>query len=192
MVTRLSHDELTRLHAAEQAAAARSNAHLAVMVLPASERYTLYPLVYGALAAIAVLAVLAIFWPDVSLRDGFFATAIAYGITSLILEWPPLKLAVVPKKIKHHHAGDMAHRVFAARILAHAGKKPGVLLFASLGERHLELIADRSVHARVSQAEWDTVMKDLSDAARRGRLVDGLLGAAEDCTKMLEKHFPAQ
>jgi len=77
------------------------------------------------------------------LRDGFFATAVAFCAVSLILEWQPLKLLVVPKKVKQHHARDMAHRVFAARVLAQADNKPGVALFAALGERYVEIVADR-------------------------------------------------
>jgi putative membrane protein len=190
LVKPLTHNELAKLHAAEQAASARIGARLAVVVTPISDRYALYPIVYGAAASVAVLALLALFVPDLSLRDGFFATAIAFGAVSLLLELPPLKLALVPKKIKHHHARDMAHKAFAARILSQADKKPGLLLFASLGERYLEVIADRDVHRHVPQAEWDGLVAELAETARKGRIADGLAYAVGDCAKILEKHYP--
>ena len=183
---------MATLHAAEQAASARFNARFALVVVHVSDRYVLYPIVYGAVAAVAVLALLAVFWPDLPLRDGFLATAIAFAAISLALEWLPLKLATVPGKVKHHHARDMAHRVFAARILSHADKRPGILLFASLGERYLQIVADHEIAARVPQATFDHIAAELSEAARRGRIVDGMEYAIEDCAKILEKHFPAK
>jgi len=191
-VKHLTHDEHAKLHAAEQAAEARTGARLVLDVVPLSDRYALYPIVYGAVAGLLLLGLLALLLPELSLRDGFFATAIAFCVVSLALEWLPLKLLIVPKKVKHHHAREMAHRVFAARILAQADKKPGVALFAALGERYVEIVADRDVHSRVPQSAWDTIIADFSDFARKGRAVDGLLAAAQACTKVLEEHYPAK
>lgn len=188
----LTHDEHVKLHAAEQAAEAQTSARLVLAVVPLSDRYALYPIIYGALAGLLLLGLLALLLPDLTLRDGFFATAIAFFVVSLVLEWPPLKLLIVPKKVKHHHAREMAHRVFAARILAQADKKPGIALFAALGERTVEIVADRDVHSRVPQSVWDAIIADFSDFARKGRAVDGLLAAAETCTKVLEEHYPAK
>jgi putative membrane protein len=191
-VKHLTHDEHVKLHAAEQAAEAQTSARLVLAVVPLSDRYALYPIIYGALAGLLLLGLLALLLPDLTLRDGFFATAIAFFVVSLVLEWPPLKLLIVPKKVKHHHAREMAHRVFAARILAQADKKPGIALFAALGERTVEIVADRDVHSRVPQSVWDAIIADFSDFARKGRAVDGLLAAAETCTKVLEEHYPAK
>ena len=192
MVTGLSHDDHNRLSAALAEAGKRTSARFELVTVPLSDRYALYPIVYGAVAATAVLGVLALFWPDVTLRIGFYATALAFVAVSVLLEWRPLRLLIVPKRIKHSHAAAMADHAFAATILAQAERKPGVVLFASLGERYVQIIADREVHSRVPQETWDGVVADFTDAARKGRIADGLLGAMESCTKVLEQHYPAR
>jgi len=192
MVTGLSHDDHKRITAALTDAAKRTSARFEVVTVPLSYRYALYPIIYGAVAALAVFGILALFLPEYSLRTGFYATALAFMAASLLLEWRPLRLMIVPKRIKHSHTAAMAHHAFAATILAQSERKPGVALFVSLGERYVQVIADREVHSRVPQESWDAVVADFTDAARKGRIADGLLGAVESCTKVLEQHYPAK
>jgi putative membrane protein len=192
MVMGLSHDDHKRVTAALAEAAKRTSARFEVVTVPLSDRYALYPIVYGAVAGLAVFGAIALFWSDVTLRTGFYATALAFVAVSLLLEWRPLRLMIVPKRAKHSHAAAMAHHAFAATILAQSERKPGVALFASLGERYVQVIADREVHSRVPQETWDAIVADFTDAARKGRIADGLLGAVESCTKVLEQHYPAE
>jgi len=192
MIEHLTHDERARLHAAEQAAGTRSTARFVLVTAPVSDRYALFPLVYGAAAGLTVLGALALFLPVLPLRAGFFAAVIVFAGVSLLLDWLPLRLLSVPKKIKHAHARDMAHRAFAARVLAQSDHKPGIVLFVSLGERYVELVADRDVNLRIPQKTWDAVIADFTDTARKGRTADAIAAAIEDCAKVLETHYPAK
>ena len=192
MVTGLSHDDHKRITAALAEAGKRTSARFELVTVPLSDRYALYPIIYGAVAGLAVFGVIALFWSEVSLRTGFYATALAFVVVSLLLEWRPLRLMIVPKRVKHSHAAAMAHHAFAATILAQSERKPGAALLVSLGERYVQVIADREVHSRVPQETWDAVVADFADAARKGRITDGLLGAVESCTKVLEQHYPAK
>jgi putative membrane protein len=186
----ISADDRARLHAATQAAEARTHARFALATIHVSDRYALYPIVYGAIIGLAVMGVLAIFWPEISLRTGFFASATAFVFLSLLFDWLPLRLLLVPKRVKHRHAHDFAHREFAARILAQADRKPGLVVFVSLGERYIELVADRAVHQLVPQTTWDAIVADFTDAARKGRVADGLVAGIDACASVLEKHYP--
>jgi len=191
MVMGLSPDDHKKLSAALAQAGKRTSARFELVTVPLSDRYALYPIVYGAVAGLAVFGVIALFWSHLPLRTAFYATALAFMAVSLLLEWRPLRLMIVPKRVKHSHAMAMAHHAFAATILAQAERKPGVALFVSLGERYVQVIADREVHSRVPQETWDAVVADFTDAARKGRIADGLLGAVESCVKLLEQHYPA-
>ena len=192
MVKHLSSDERARLHAAEQAAEARTSARLAVVTVPISDRYKLYPVIFGAIAAMAVLAALALFWSALALRTGFFISAVAFAAVSFLFEWLPLRLMLIPKHAKHWECWELAHRSFASRVLAQIDRKPGIVLFVSLGERYVEIVTDRDVDLRVPQSTWDAVIADFTDAARKGRVADGIAGAVEACAKVLETHYPAK
>jgi putative membrane protein len=181
----LSHADRQRIQTAVTAAEARCHVHIAAAVVPVSDRYALFPLVWGAAAALVVGGLLAIFEPHLSLRVGFAVEAAAFVVCSLLFDWLPLRLRLVPLRIRHAHARVFAHREFAARILASHERKGGILFFVSLGERYTEIIADRDIHARVGTETWNRIVADFVLAAKQGRIADGIVAAIAACEGVL-------
>jgi uncharacterized membrane protein len=66
----------------------------------------------------------------------------------------------------------------------------GVLIYLLLAEHAIEIIADRGVDARVSEAEWDALARHMSDAFRAGQCEDGMRQAIDEVTVLLAAHFP--
>jgi putative membrane protein len=186
----LTPDERARVQAALAAAQARTHARFALMIVPVSDRYAMYPFAWAGMIALAVGAALALFWQGIGLRLGFLLEAAAFGATALALEWRPLHLALVPKRIKQLRARNMAHREFAAGILAAHDKKEGLLFFAALAERHVEIIASREVHARVGEEAWARIVSDFAVPAKTGSLADAFISAINACADHLATHFP--
>ena len=186
----LSHDDNARIHAAVTAVEARANTDFAVQVVRVSDRYVLFPLLWAAVLALLTGAVLAIGWPDIGLRTGLLIEVAAFGLASMIFDWLPIRLMLVPKRYKHAHARTLAHRAFAAKILADDDPRPGVLFFVSIAERYVEVITERSVQARIDDAVWQGIVADFVGAVSRGRLVDGVLAAVNASGAVLERHFP--
>jgi putative membrane protein len=187
---RLSPEDRTRIHAALAAAQARTHAQFTLMVVPISDRYAMYPVAWAGMFALAVGAVLALFWQHIGLRLGFLFEAAAFGFAALLLDIRPLHLALVPRRVKQARARNMAHREFAASILAAQNPSGGIVLFASLGERYVEIIADRTVHARVGAAAWNEIVSQFASRAKAGALADAFITAIEACAAHLETHFP--
>lgn len=187
---RLSHSENATVHAALEAARARTEARFALLVVPVSDRYAMIPVAVAGIAALAFGALLALFWQSIGLRLGFFLEAAAFGLVALALEWMPLRLLLAPKRLKQMRARSLAHREFGAAILSAEKPQGGLLFFASLGERYVEIVADRIVHARVGEAAWNTIVADFAMHARRGQLAGALALAIEACAAHLETHFP--
>jgi putative membrane protein len=184
----LTHDETSRIHTAVTAAEARAQAHIAFVAVPISDRYALYPIVWGALTAFVAAGIASFVWHHLNFRDGFAAEAVLFCLVSLILEWPPLKLVIVPTHIKHARARAFAHREFASRILASPERRGGVLLFVSLGERYAELIADREAHTRVGQETWDRIFAGFTAQAQSSHVADAAVAAIEACGEALAAH----
>jgi putative membrane protein len=190
MAFRLSHEEKERIQAAVAAGEARAGAHIAFVAIPASDRYALYPIVWAALIAFVAAGIAAFALVHVSFQQCFAGEAILFVLLSVIFEWHPLKLLLVPVRFKRGHAQAFAYGEFAARILASPERRGGVLLFVSLGERYAELLADREAHARVGQAAWDAILVDFVAAAKKGRLADAVVAAIAACSVALESHPP--
>jgi putative membrane protein len=189
---KLTHEERRKLQDACGAAEARSSARLALVMVPVSDRYALYPLVWGGITAVAVFAALALFWHHLPLREAFFITAVLAAAVTFLLDWMPARLMAVPRHAKNWECWELAHRSFASRILAQTERKPGIVLFVSFGERYVEVVTDRDVDLRVPQSTWDAIIKEFLAHAKQGHVADALLSAVESCTKILEQHYPAE
>ncbi|MGH6877739.1 MAG: TPM domain-containing protein [Rhizomicrobium sp.] len=181
----LSPDDKSRIHAAVAAAEARTPVHVAVSVVPASDRYLLFPLAWGAVTALFAGGVMAAGWPHLGLREAFAIEAGVFIVLSLLLDWRPLRIRLVPRHLRGRRAQALAHREFAARILASSERKGGVLFFVSLGERYAEIVADRETHARVGAAAWNRIVADYLAAAKQGRIADGIVTAIEACSSVI-------
>ena len=185
-MTRLTAEEKTRIQAAVLEAESRTNVHLAVAVVPASDRYLLYPIAWSAVAALLAGGVLAAGWPRFALREAFAAEAIVFVVASIVLEWLPLRLGLVPRMLRRRRAQALAQREFAARILASSERRGGVLFFVSLGERYAEIIADRETNARIGATTWERILGDYITAAKSRPLADAIVAAIESCAAVLQ------
>jgi len=187
LVTRLNPDETARLHRAVADAESRTHVHVAVSIVPASDRYLLYPVAWSAIAALVAGGVLAIGWPYILLREAFVVQALVFVVLSILFEWWPLRLMLVPQRIRRHRARAMARAEFAARVLASSERKGGVLFFVSLGERYAEILADRETHARIGAAAWERILADYLAAAKSRPVAEAVIGAVEACAAVLQK-----
>lgn len=68
----------------------------------------------------------------------------------------------------------------------------GVLIYLQLAEHAIELVADRGVHRRVEQAEWEAIVGRLGHGLRSGDFEGGLTAALEEVSALLVQHFPVE
>jgi uncharacterized membrane protein len=67
----------------------------------------------------------------------------------------------------------------------------GVLIYLLLAERHVEIVADRGLDGRVSDAEWREVCALVETELKAGRWRDGVLRGVAAATTLLAREFPA-
>jgi putative membrane protein len=188
---RLSTADHERIRTASQEAERRTQIRFALVIVPVSDRYSLYPIVWGALAAFLVAGVLAMAAPHESLRLGFLIEAATFCITSLIFDWMPLRLWLVPGRIKRRHAHALARHEFAAQILAASDHRGGMLFFVSLAEHHVEILVDRELHASIGEGVLNGIVADFVAAAADNRIADGVVAGIKACADILARHSPA-
>jgi putative membrane protein len=192
MVTRkisLSGEEHAAIRAAVTDVERRTSAAFALTIVPVSDRYLLHPVVWGAIIGLAATGIAALVDPALTIGQGFLVDGAVFAALTLVLDWLPLRLLIVPKRVKHSHARQLAHREFAAHVVA-APHRNSVLFFVSLGERYVEILADREIHARVAEGTWDRLVAEFVAAVKAGNLADGFVAAAEACGALLATHYP--
>ena len=66
----------------------------------------------------------------------------------------------------------------------------GVLIYLLLAERRIELVADRGLNHKVTQAEWQQILDGLGGALKAGRIEEGLTQALAEVSTLMVAHFP--
>jgi uncharacterized membrane protein len=67
----------------------------------------------------------------------------------------------------------------------------GVLIYVLMADRDVEIVADRAIAARVPQAEWDAVGREMRDHFRAGRFAAGVDAGIAGIGRLLAAHFPS-
>jgi hypothetical protein len=68
----------------------------------------------------------------------------------------------------------------------------GVLIYVLMADHDVEIVADRAIAARVAQAEWDSVCRDMESHFRAGRFAEGAESGIAGVGRLLGKYFPGQ
>jgi putative membrane protein len=186
----LTAEERQRIDAAIAAVEQSTSADLDVMVVRASDRYSLYPLVCAGFSALAVAGIAAWLRPGLSGRNVIMVQLLGLIVLTALYDWMPIRLWLVSTHVMHAHARQLAHREFRAHFAGDKATRECILFFVSLGEHYVEIIADHETHARVPSNVWNDMIRDFTAAVTAGRVADGLLGAVESCGVILKTHYP--
>ena len=68
----------------------------------------------------------------------------------------------------------------------------GLLIYVLLADRAVEIVADRGIHAKVGEKEWNQICRDIEAQFRLGNHQLGLISGIMKMTDHLKKHFPAK
>lgn len=175
-------EDRRRVEAATAEIHRRSGVEVVVVVMGASDRYALYPLLCASIGAIITTGLLGLLFPRLPLRIATLWQALALFALALACDWMPLRMRLVPRHTSHSLAHAFARREFAAHTMAGEPGRKLILLFVSLAEHYIEVIADLATHQAVADGTWDAIVTDFVRAAKTGRLADALVAAVESCS----------
>jgi len=185
----ISESDKARVTKAIQVAEATTSGELFCVIAHQSADYRLVPISWAGLLALAVPLPLLLFsrWSGAWI---YLAQLGVFLVMGIILSHRALRFRVVPRRTRHEHAHAEAMRQFFAQGLDKTTDRTGVLIFASMGERYAEIIADAGISGKVNQSIWDEAIATLVSAIDAGRPGDGFVGAIEQCGRVLAEHFP--
>ncbi|MBB3021225.1 putative membrane protein [Microvirga lupini] len=166
-----------------------TSGEIVLVIAEQAGHYRAVPLLWAMLAALVTP------WPLIWLTgigtSRIFLIQLAVALTlSLVLSWPKLRFALVPRSLKHNQAHEAASREFLRRGMTRTRGKTGVLIYLALAERHAEILADTGVADRVDPGIWAGIVADLTAAIRNGRMIEGLEQALRRTGAILARHAP--
>lgn len=185
----ISQAEKTRIIEAITVAEAKTAGEIFCVIAHASSGYSLVPIAWAALVALAAPAPLIYLttWPAGLI---YLVQLAAFIVTAAVFSLPAIRFRVVPNQAMRERAHVEAMRQFLAQGMHLTEHRTGVLVFVSVAEHYAEIVADSGINAKVAPAVWQDAVDAAVAAIREGRIGDGLVAAVERCGAVLAEHFP--
>ena len=204
----------TRISAAITEAENKTSGEIFCVLAKDVSRYREVPLMWAAVAAFVVppllvmaglhrLALASIFtsWTDDSAHamEGLILRALStfeliqagiFLIVALIVALPSVRRVMTPGFLKSYRVRQSARRHFVAvgARLSHA--EPHILIYASLADRRVELVAHDNIHKAVGEGPWKDSVDAVVEGMKTGKAADGFVKAIGICGAALGQHFP--
>ncbi|TQV73279.1 TPM domain-containing protein [Denitrobaculum tricleocarpae] len=188
----LNAEEKQRLRAKIKEAEQKTSGELVTVIARESDPYSYIPLLWAAVVVLAVPVMVVVLGLSWSLSLVSVLQMGLFVVLGLALRWPPVKLLLIPAKVKQRRAARTAREVFLEQGLHHTEGRCGLLLFVSVGERYVEILADKGISDKIKQTQWDAIVADFVKAVKAGRHAEGFEQAVEACGALLAEHFPIQ
>ncbi|WP_207263328.1 TPM domain-containing protein [Desulfovibrio sp. Huiquan2017] len=144
-------------------------------------------LVLGSLTAVALTLALGRedMWVFLLL---FFALFL--GFSRLFDAVPALKRPFLSKREMREEVAEAAFTAFHAHGLHNTRDKTGIILYVSVYERSVQILADKGINDLVNPLAWEEVVTLVTDGIRAGRPGEALCAGVRRCGEMLTERFP--
>ena len=210
----LNKADQNRIEAAVTAAETRTNGEIFCVLARDVSRYREVPLAWATGAALLLpplavllglhrLALADIFssWTDETVHavEGLILRALStYSLlqagificVALVVSVPSVRRVLTPGVLRRHRVRQAARRHFVAAGAKLSHAEPHILIYASLADRRVELVAHDAIHKAVGEGPWQAAVAAVTDGMKTGRQADGFVKAIQICGDALAAHFP--
>lgn len=200
----LSPEESERIARSVAAAEEKSGGEIVTAVIAESDDYGFRELLFALIAGFLILNLVTFLLPWIETllsarlwgaQSGIIpylpgmAGLVAGGAAYFLAQLPAVDRLIIPRAVMNEAVRRRANRHFMESGAYDTLDQTGVLIFVSILERRVELIADRGINARVDAESWNKIVASLSAGISRGALVDSMVKAVEECGDILSHHI---
>lgn len=190
-------DDRARIREAVARAERRTSGEIVPFVVERSGRYDVAIWRGACLAAVLALAGMMILlrlhsgWGLAWLYDApgsalfMLAAGALGGVATAFI--PPFRRWLAGAERLDRAVQQRAARAFVEEEVFDTRGRTGILLFVSLFERRIKVLADVGIQRRVEAETWQEVVSRIRGGIATGRLTDGLVAAIERCGELLER-----
>jgi len=177
------------VEAAVRAAELRTSGEIVPVLVERSDDYAELRLGLAAVSAFAAGALAS--WLAPELAHWIVPTQIGvFALVAAVSGWRPLLRRLVPARLATAHVERAAELAFLEAGVNETRDRTGILIFVSLLEHRVVVLADRGVHAHVPDGTWDAVVALVVAGIRERRAEHGLVEGIRRCGEILAGRFP--
>jgi len=184
-------EEQERIRRAVQAAEQRTSGEIMPMLVGSSARYTEVEL-GGVVVGLIAGTVAGLFGADPwgALHMQLVWPLVGAALGFILSRTPSVKRRFIPKGriAEAVHARSLV--AFTAHGLHYTRAHTGILIFASLFEHRVEVLADRGINQKVKPGTWDEIVNILTSGLKSAEGCAAFCLAIERCGEILATHFP--
>jgi putative membrane protein len=178
-----------RVAEAIRAAEAKTSAELFCVVTPEVSNYRFVP--FGWASALALFVPFPLIQATTWSATTIYVWQLAvFAAVVVALSQRSVRFSLVPRRTRRGRAHELAMRQFRAQGLHQTAQRTGVMIFAALAERHVEIVADARIDEKITPEQWQPVIDTITAAIRAGQVGGGLVKAIGQCGELLAAPFP--
>lgn len=193
---KLSSLEKEAIASATREAERRSHGEIVTVIAPSSDAYHAVILLWSALVSLLVPGLFILLnkfqvieYAD--LRIVYVTQLFVFLLLLALLHIPLILRWAIPAKLRRLYVQRAAQMQFYQHQLQHTQFRCGILLYVSLLERRVELLADKGINDRVAPTTWQLITDNFIEHVHRNEIKEGFVRAIEACGAVLAQHFPA-
>ena len=188
----LTEQEKHKISDAIREAESRTSGEIVTVIARAADDYFYIPTLWAGLLALLTPSVLLILPVEIDYTLIYAIQVLVFVFATMLFRWSPLKLALIPRPIKHRRASRLAYEQFILQGLHQTRDRNGLLLFVSVAERYVEIIADQGINDRVQKDTWNSIVGEFVGHVKQRKIADGFITAIQQSGDVLQQHFPVE
>lgn len=194
---RFSCEDVEKIKATVASVEKDSSGEVLPVVRSFSDRYRLPLLRWTAVCQIVFVVawgVWALRQPMIGKSDLLIFLAV-YAVLTLFLLilpqlCPPFLRLLAGKQRMDEAVTDGAVQAFVRYGVTETAERSGILIYISLFERQVVIMADKGIHKKVDPDTWNAVSARIALGMKEGRPTEAIIEAIESCRSLLITHFP--
>ena len=194
---RFTQEDLDRVKAAVKQAEEKISGEIVPVFVERSGHYTIANYkgaMFGAALVFLAIVITDRYAPSLAVNDPLFVflSVILGGLTGTVLTHTigPLKRVMLSQSHMDQATRSRATTAFLEEEVFNTRHRTGIMIFVSFFEHEVMVMADRGISKVVEQKEWDTMVQNIIEKIRMGKVTDGIADAILRCGEiLLEKGF---
>ncbi|UTC67379.1 MULTISPECIES: TPM domain-containing protein [unclassified Treponema] len=201
----IKHEDLDLIKNAVAEAEKNTNGEIALAVIPQSDSYSFVEMFAAFCLAFVSFFIMLYFgdsiWNLLEKKLWYPSPKILTAVIGagvwiimlfffLLINIPALDRLIIPKRIKEARVYARALKHFVECGIYKTAERTGVLIFVSILERKVFIIADSGIAAKVEQKTWNGICGIITEGLKSKNAAKSLCAAVDECGKILSEYFP--
>lgn len=168
----------------------KSDAEIRVVVAGSCDRYRYSIFIYSLFATLLVPFAVKVAGIHITQTNLTALVVATFLFVSFVLEYGNIKYRIIPKKVKKDRCEKMALTQFYKLGIDKTKNHKAILLFVSLNERYIRVVADENIQKKIKNNIWQGIVREFLEYAKNAKVDEGLVHITKKCGKILKDNFP--